>query len=201
MTEKSTDLTAQIATARQTGAVSELLEFYRNYLRLLAQTWLDTSLGGKCDRSDLVQETLIKANDHFGAFAGRTEGELVAWLRQILAHQLIDSARRFRGATRDVGREVPVGQSLDATSCALGRLLPGTESSPSTMAQQREMGVLLADAMAEMKPEYREVIVLRNLQELTWPEIGERLGRSQGAVRMLWTRALKELRPLVERRL
>jgi RNA polymerase sigma-70 factor (ECF subfamily) len=187
--------------ARQTGTVAELLESYRNYLRLLAQTWLDASVGGKFDRSDLVQETLIKANDHFDEFAGRTEGELVAWLRQILARQLIDSARRFRGATRDVGRERPVGQSLDATSCALGRLLPAAEPSPSMTAQRREIGVLLADAMAELKQEYRDVIVLRNLQELTWPEISQRMGRSQGAVRMLWTRALKELRPLVERRL
>ncbi len=201
MTEKSADVTVQIAAARRSGSPAELLDSYRNYLRLLAQTWLDASLRGKYDRSDLVQETLIKANDRFDQFAGRTEGELVAWLRQILARQLADAARRFHGATRDVARERPVVESLDASSCALGTLLPATQSSPSTSACRREMSVLLADALAEMKEEYRDVIILRNVQELSWPEISERMGKSQGAVRMLWTRALKELRPLIERKL
>lgn len=201
MAEASSDLNAQIDAARRTGVAAELLESYRNYLRLLAQTWVNSSLEGKFDRSDIVQETLIKANDRFDQFAGGTEGELVAWLRQILARQLADSARRFHGATRDVARERPVAHFLDSSSCALGRLLPAAESSPSETAQQREMGVVLADALAEMKPEYREVVALRNLQELTWPEISQRMGRSQGAVRMLWARALKELRPLIERRL
>jgi RNA polymerase sigma-70 factor (ECF subfamily) len=167
----------------------------------LAHTWISSSLGGKCDRSDLVQETLIKANDRFGQFAGRTEGELAAWLRQILARQLADSARRFHGAARDISRERPVAHFLDASSSSLAGLLPAAGSSPSMSAERREMSVLLADALAEMKEEYRDVIVLRNLQELSWPEISERMGKSQGAVRMLWTRALKELRPLIERKL
>jgi RNA polymerase sigma-70 factor (ECF subfamily) len=201
MTEFASEVTVQIAAARRAGTAAELLDSYRNYLRLLAQTWLDASLRGKYDRSDLIQETLIKANDRFDQFAGRTEGELVAWLRQILARQLADAARRFHGATRDVARESPVAQFLDASSCSLGRLLPAREPSPSESAQRREMSVLLADALAEMKDEYRDVIVLRNLQELSWPEIGERMGKSQGAVRMLWTRALKELRPLIEKKM
>ena len=201
MTDKAVDVTAQIAAARQKGTAADLLEAYRNYLRLLAQTWLDRSLAGKYDRSDLVQDTLIKANDRFERFAGSTEAELVGWLRRILAHQLADSARRYRGATRDIGREQPPAASLDASCAALSRLAPAAQSSPSMAAQRREMTVVLADALAEMKPEYREVIVLRNLQELAWPEISERMGRTEGAVRMLWTRALKELRPLMERRL
>jgi RNA polymerase sigma-70 factor, ECF subfamily len=194
-------MNARIAAAKQARTAAALLESYRNYLRLLAEAWLDTTLGGKYDRSDLVQETLIKANDRFNQFAGRTESELAAWLRQILARQMIDAARRLRGATRDVAREKPIAQSLDASSCALVRLLPSDQSSPSMAAQRREMGVLLADALAEMKAEYREVVILRNLQELSWPEISDRMGRTEGAVRMLWTRALKELRPLIERRL
>lgn len=199
--ERATDIATQILAARHQGTAAELLEGYRNYLRLLAQTWLDRSLAGKYDRSDLVQDTLIKASDRFDQFAGSTEAELIGWLRKILAHQLADTARHFRGAMRDVGREQPVAASLDASCAALNKLAPAAQSSPSMAAQRREMTVVLADALAEMKAEYREVIVLRNLQELSWPEISERMGRTEGAVRMLWTRALKELRPLMERRL
>jgi RNA polymerase sigma-70 factor (ECF subfamily) len=201
MNGKKVDVTAEIAKARRTGQAADLLDLYRSYLRLLAQTWQDQSLAGKYDRSDLVQETLIKANDHFHEFVGGTERELVSWLRQILARQMIDAARRFHGATRDVARERPINRFLDTTSGALGSLLPAAQATPSETAQWREIGVVLADALNEMKAGYRQVIILRNIQELTWPEISQRMGRGESAVRMLWTRALKELRPLVERRL
>src|SRR3989440_8837447 len=97
-----------IAEARQAkpGAVDRLLESYRNYLKLLARTGIDTSLQGKADPSDLVQEALLKAHQGFGQFRGTTEADLVAWLRQIMARLLVDFARRYRlAAARRVGRE------------------------------------------------------------------------------------------------
>ncbi len=61
--------------------------------------------------------------------------------------------------------------------------------------------MVLSDALAELGPDHRSVLVLRHLQELDWPEVAARMGRSPGAVRMLWARALRELRPLLEARL
>src|SRR5437660_9077295 len=88
------------------GALDRLLESYRNYLRMLARTGIDAALRGKADPSDLVQETLIKAHRHFDQFGGRTEAELAAWLRQILARNLADLVRRYRAArARRVTRE------------------------------------------------------------------------------------------------
>ena len=57
------------------------------------------------------------------------------------------------------------------------------------------MSVVLANALAELSDEQREVIVLRSLQEQDWPKVARRMGRTAGAVRMLWVRALKRLRP------
>ena len=58
--------------------------------------------------------------------------------------------------------------------------------------------MLLADALAQLSPARREVIVLRNLEEVDWPEIARRMGKSEAAVRKLWARALLALRPLIE---
>jgi RNA polymerase sigma factor (sigma-70 family) len=58
--------------------------------------------------------------------------------------------------------------------------------------------VLLADALAQLSPARREVIVLRNLEELRWSEIAQRMGKSEAAVKKLWARALLALRPLIE---
>jgi RNA polymerase sigma-70 factor (ECF subfamily) len=184
------------------GALERLLESYRNYLGLLAQAGIDSSLQGKADPSDLVQDTLLKAHQGFQQFRGKTESELIAWLRQILANNLADLARRYyETEARRVGREKSLEQALLDSSAALDRLLARQAPSPSESAERREMAVVLADALAEMTGDYREVLVLRSLQERDWDEVAQKLGRSPGATRMLWARALKQLRPLIEKRL
>ena len=52
----------------------------------------------------------------------------------------------------------------------------------------------MADQLAKLRPEYRDVIVLRNLQGLSFNEIAERLERRPGTVRMLWLRAMDKFR-------
>jgi RNA polymerase sigma-70 factor (ECF subfamily) len=204
MTASGSDLCRLIEQARrkEPQALDNLLDSYRNYLRLLARTGLDAALNAKADPSDLVQETLLKAHQKFAQFRGQSEGELIAWLRQILANNLADLGRRYHVAgTPQLGREQSLEQALDASSNALNRLLARDVQSPSASAERREMAVVLADALAELSPDHREVLVLRSLQERDWDEVATLLGRSPGAVRMLWARALKQLRPLIEKRL
>ena len=141
-----------IAHARRAepGALDRLLESYRNYLRLLARTGIDRSLQGKADPSDLVQETLLKAHQHFDQFQGRTEAELAGWLRQILARCLADLRPEVpggRGAA--VGRERSLEDLLGSASRAIGGLLAPNGQSPSQSAQRRELTVVLADALAD----------------------------------------------------
>src|SRR5262245_45799885 len=146
-------------------ALAQLLGSFRNYLKLLARTGIDASLRGKADPSDLVQETLLKAHERFVQFRGRTEAELAAWLRQILARQLTDLARRYRTAeARRVGRERSLEDVLGESSAALGNLLAGAGPSPSQSAERRELSVVLADALADLSDDHREVIILRSIE-------------------------------------
>lgn len=182
-------------------ARERLLETYRNYLRLMARAILTRRLQGKADPSDVVQETLVRAHERFDQFQGASEGELLAWLRRILARHVADLARRFaENGARDVARERPLEDALDRSSRAVAKLLADPATGPSARAQRREMAVVVADALAELEPDHREVILLRNLEDLDWTEIAERMDRSVGAVRMLWARALPRLKPLLEER-
>jgi RNA polymerase sigma-70 factor (ECF subfamily) len=190
------------AHKHEPGALDRLLESYRQYLKLLARTGIDASLQGKADPSDLVQETYLKAHQHFDQFHGQSEAELTAWLRRILARNLADLTRRYHLAeSRRTDREHSLEQLLDTSSQALDNLLADAAGSPSDSAQRRELSVVLANALAELNDEQREVIVLRSLEERDWPEIARRMGRTAAAVRMLWVRALKRLRPLIEKQL
>src|SRR5439155_1127189 len=127
-----------IQRARQgdAAALDRLLAAYRNYLRLLARTGMDAALQDKADPSDLVQETLLKAHQFFPQFRGHSEAELAAWHRQILARNLTDFARHYRGTkARAVARERSLEELLDQSSLALGNLLAVGGNSPSENAQ------------------------------------------------------------------
>lgn len=204
MSGADADISCLISDARAGNreSLERLLDAFRNYLALLARTWVDASLQGKADASDLVQETMLKAYQRFGQFNGQSEPELAVWLRRILARNLADSARRFKlSAARQVSREQSLDDVLDRSSRALNQFIGAAGSSPSQAAARREMCVVLADALAELQADHREVIVLRNLEELEWEAIARKMERSVGAVRMLWTRALKQLRPAIEAKL
>jgi RNA polymerase sigma-70 factor (ECF subfamily) len=183
------------------GALDRLLESYRNYLRLVAWAGLGAALRGKADPSDLVQETLLKAHRHFDQFQGAAEPELVAWLRQILARNQADLARRYRASSRRLAQEQSLEELLASASQNLSVLVAGNGQSPSQSALRRELSVVLADALAELPANYREVLVLRSLEGHEWAEVARTLGRSTDAARLLWTRALKKLKPLIENRL
>jgi RNA polymerase sigma-70 factor, ECF subfamily len=203
MTKSGSDLCRLIEQARreEPGMLGRLLDSYRNYLRLLARTGLDASLQSKADPSDLVQEALLKASMRFGQFRGASDAELAGWLRQILARCLADFVRRYRTRGRRAGREQPLEQLLNRSSQAMERVLANNHASPSDSAQRRDLGVVLSDALAELSEDQREVIVLHHLEGLGWDEVARRMGRSAGGARMLWTRALKQLRPLIDDRL
>ena len=67
---------------------------------------------------------------------------------------------------------------------------------------QEEVAVLqvLADQLAQLPADYRDVLVLRHLEGLSFGEVAERMGRSPGAVRMLWLRAIDQLRERLDAR-
>jgi len=79
----------------------------------------------------------------------------------------------------------------------LDRGLLDPRSSPSGQAVRRERAVLVAEALEKLPADYREVIVLRHFEGLTFPEIGRRMGRSLDSVEKLWVRGLARVRRLM----
>ena len=186
------------AKAGDAAVLGRLLELHRRYLSLLARVQIGRRLQGKVDASDLVQETFLEAHRSFGRFRGETEAEFVAWLRQILAANLADLLRRYLGTQgRDVRLEREIREAIDQSSVLLDRALVAPQSSPSGQAERREQGVLLADALDQLPDDYREVLVLRHLEGLTFPEVARRMGRSQDSVEKLWMRGLARLRQVM----
>ncbi|MBI3865391.1 MAG: sigma-70 family RNA polymerase sigma factor [Planctomycetia bacterium] len=201
MTDPSPSFARVLDALRQRDAAAqgEVLLRYESWLGLLARLQIDTRFQGKFSASDIVQQTLLEACRDLPEFRGRTEPELLAWLRQILAHVLGHEIRRYRGTQqRDLDREISLDEALAQSSQQLAEVIADSGPSPSSRASDREQELLLADVLARLPPDHREVIILRNLEGLSHEEVARRMGRSAGAVRMQWLRALASLRAALD---
>ena len=166
-------------------ATGELLERCRDYLLHVAGQGLSPELAGKVAASDAVQETLLDAQSGLRRFEGRTEPELLAWLRAILKHNLVDLARRYaQTGKRELSRERRLDSAIEFVSPdgTASQILAGTEE------EQR-----LQIALQTLSPEHRQIVRLRNWDLLSFAEIGQAMNRSEEAARKLWSRAIQKL--------
>lgn len=95
--------------------------------------------------------------------------------------------RFVRGERRDPRREVPLAETPTAAQP------PAGQPTPPVVAMANEQRARLEAAIAELPPDYRQVLAHARLEHLPRAEIAERLGRSDASVRSLLTRALKAL--------
>lgn len=177
------------------AARNELFDKCRNYLGIVARVQVESWLRVKVDASDLVQQTMLDAYRGFGEFRGNSEGEWLAWLKQILNHNATDFVRRYRGTEkRQQRREVPLNAPAKNLSEGFTREPSAAGESPSELVMQREREIQLADCIAKLSPDHQEVIILRSLQRLPFDEVAQRMDRTRPAVQMLWARAVSKLK-------
>ena len=175
-----------LSRAKQHGDLGPLLAYYRGYLKVIARLQIGTRLQGKADASDVVQETLLQVHRTFVAFRGSSEQEWLAWLRQTLANTLANLVRRYvHTQARDVRLEKQLHNEIENTSQCLAELVPCQQPSPSKIVMQREQAVILAILIEQLPHDYREVVILRHLQQASFPEIAQHMGRSVEGVKKL----------------
>jgi RNA polymerase sigma-70 factor (ECF subfamily) len=199
MAEQPQDVARHLPAARAGSqeALGEILEACRRYLLGIANNEFDAGLRAKGNPSDLVQETFLEAQRDFANFRGSTEAELLTWLRRILLHNLANFIRHYRATTkRQVAREVLLAPQ-DSTSQA-GPVLAGSAPTPSREAMAGETTRELHQAIDRLPEDYRQVLLLRYLEDRSFEDIAQIMRRSSNAVRLLWGRAVERLQQELE---
>ncbi len=179
-----------LAQARMgcSDSLGELLQAYRTHLQMLANGQLAGRLRARVNPSDIVQETFLRASRHFEDFAGTTEPEFAGWVRGILRRCLLEAVQKEIAARkRSLACEVSL-QAADSQAFA------GQGSSPSAGASRKELADAISRRLAQLPPDYQQVLILRHWEGLPFNEVARRMGRTSGAVRVLWLRALEKLR-------
>jgi RNA polymerase sigma-70 factor, ECF subfamily len=186
------------AKAGASDCLGRLFQHYGNYLKLLAATHIDEKLHARCSPSDVVQDTYCEAHRDFQQFRGRSGAEFLAWLRQILVNNMARAVEKhILAAKRDVRREVhfnAITQAMEQSAIRLESVLADDGTSPSSGVDRHERAVVLANYLTELPADYRKVLMLRHCEGLSFNNIALRMGRSSGAVRMLWLRAIGRIR-------
>ena len=132
-------------------ALNRLLGLCRPYLLATANKEIGAALRVRVSPSDLVQNTLLEAYHDFPSFQGRAEEDWLAWLRQILHHNLANEIRRhIRAAKRSINREVPLSE---VASAALPDIARNGAKSPSAREESRERREALKRSLGQL-PEH-----------------------------------------------
>ncbi len=176
-------------------ALDELLGAFRRYLVGLARNQVNPRIQGKLDASDLAQETLLEAHQHFAGFRGGSEAEFIGWLRSILAGVIANHTRRYLGTQRRNARlERPLSIAGPGQASESPLPLAADTNTPSQQAVDRESQKELVWAIQQLPEHYQQVIKLRQIEGRPFAEVAERMGRTVQSAEKLWFRALARLR-------
>lgn len=171
---------------------------YEPYLRMLARTRMRRAYQAKIGASDMVQQAMMQAVQGFEGFRGSTEGELLAWLRKILAHHLCHLDRDLHRDKRDIRREQSMEQKLAASSMRLEGLLAGDAPTPSQHVAFGENVIRISEAIARLPESQADAVRLHYLEGMKLSEVAAELDKSTGAVAGLLHRGMKTLRNQLE---
>ncbi|QDU21760.1 RNA polymerase sigma factor [Urbifossiella limnaea] len=175
------------------AALDELLARVRPYLYLLVRRQLQPGLRQKLGESDIVQETLVKIHAGLspttpvagGHFEGEGPPAFLNWVSQIVAHLIVDLGRRGKALKRNEDREVPGSKVFETLSGG---------STPEQAAERAEKALQLAAAMERLPRHQREVLQWRVFEQFSYAQISALTGKSEGALRVVTTRAMEALR-------
>jgi RNA polymerase sigma-70 factor (ECF subfamily) len=194
VSERAPQIGQWLREARQGSqeALGRLLDLCRQYLLLVASQEIQPGLQAKVGPSDVVQETFLKAHRQFETFTGTTEVELLAWLRRILLNNVSNATRSFVGtASRHPDREVSLQDKEGFERlAALG-------DTPSGLMMGAERSAALERGLGQLPEHYRQIVVWRSLEERSFEQIGQEIGKSAEAARKLWARAIEQLQRLL----
>ena len=155
-------------------------------------------LGNRAEAEDLTQEVFIQVFKAIGSFRG--ESKLSTWIYRIAINLCENRAKYLRvrhageqDELEEVAERVPLGEARRANV--------GQVERPDEMVSGKQVELIVQRAIAQVEESFRECLVLRDVEELSYEEIGEITGLPPGTVKSRIFRARAQLKEIVEREL
>src|SRR5579884_2335518 len=184
------DESALVARARQgdSQAFNELVNRYERKIFRLARHITQSEE----DAEDVLQETFLKAFEHLPDFQGQSK--FYTWIVRIAVNEALMKLRK-----RKTDKSVPLDEPVDTGEDTVVREIAVWEENPEQKFSREELGHILNEAVESLRPAFRTVFVLRDIEELSTEETAEALGISIPAVKSRLLRARLQLREKLTR--
>lgn len=166
---------ARLAQSGDEDALNELFSRYQEPLRRIVRVRLGKRIrqAGALDSMDIVQETFVNAHRKLPDFEIRHERSVIAWLARIAEYQIHDANDYVSAKKRDADRSSRLEDLLNDEES----FDPAAdETLPVGRVERSELREIVDDCVAELKEEYREVILLRDYAHADWATITEQIG-------------------------
>ncbi len=178
-------LAAQAAQGRE-GAYRELLGRYeRPVFSLVYRMVRDRTLA-----EDLAQEAFIRAFNAIHSYNPRYK--FSSWIFKIANNHTIDHLRRKRLDTVSIHGSPHASTQEEAVQTSV--VVESSDENPEEFVEHRELGSLIEQAIGELRPEYRSVVLLRHVEGYSYDEIADILDLPLGTVKTYLHRARSELK-------
>ncbi len=184
------DEAALVARAKggDASAFSELVKHYdRRVFRMAKQITQNDD-----DAEDVLQEAFLKAYTHLDDFQGNSK--FYTWIVRIAVNEALMKLRKRRS-----DRSVPLDEPIDTGEDEVAREIAVWEGNPEETYSREELATLLDEAVESLKPAYRTVFILRDIEEMSIEETAEALNLSISAVKSRLLRARLQLREKLTR--
>ncbi len=158
VTPATFDESALVTKAREgdTAAFSELVNHYQNKIYRLAKHITQNDE----DAEDVLQEAFLKAYEHLGSFQGNSR--FYTWIVRIAVNEALMKLRKRKG-----DRTVSLDEPVETGEETVKREIAVWEDNPEQQYSHEEMRAILDEAVQTLKPDFRTVFLLRDIEELS----------------------------------
>jgi len=175
-------------------ALDQLLGVYGERIRRIIRLRMGKELRSKLESMDLVNEALVCAVRDLKEFTYRDEGDFLRWLAQIAENRIRDNLDRLHAGKRDIRKESPLDDDTSKGTNGRNRLRQlAVSTTPSAILSKKEELDKLENAIDQLRPEHREVILLAKIEGLSYKEVADRLNKSTDMVGYLLSQAMMAL--------
>ena len=147
------------------------------------------------DALDVTQEAFVKAYKNLKSF--RKQSSFYTWIYRIAYNLSIDEKRRKYRHVEDNLGEISELDRASASSSSGEEFLHGDRLSPEEALNKKEFAQMFSRALDKLSPEHRAVVILREVEGLSYTEISETVGCSKGTVMSRLHHARKKLQDLL----
>ena len=147
------------------------------------------------DAAELTQDTFVKVLENINSFHGKSS--FYTWLfRVAVNHTLNYCKRRFKLSPVSLDAD---NDRFEENKGKLAALLANPDGvDPAVVVQQKELSQIVVNLIGQLRQEYRVVLVLRDIEQMSYAEVAEALQIEPGTVKSRLSRARKRLRELLE---